>query len=294
MNDEQKHSPNSPLAIGDTVTFSHRERTWTGTVVRKGRTYVDVVCDAQRRFRVPYALLMKVGEGAPRFLSGAHEHHRSRVQSGDRVQFAFRGAVMHGVVARLNPQRAHVIVDDGREYRVSYALLQHLERPPAGTLRRSVAEMEEIATRARKVLAQHQLLQWSFQFDNGRKRAGCCQYDTQVISLSYEFAESAPADEIHDTILHEVAHALVGKAHNHDEIWRTKALEIGCTGRRCHDLQFSTPRYIMQCERGCWVATAERRRRGIICKRCQGQIVYATYTEERWRQAREQLHLSAP
>jgi hypothetical protein len=35
---------------------------------------------------------------------------------------------------------------------------------------------------------------------------------------------------IRDTILHEVAHALVGENHNHDEAWRAKAIELGATG----------------------------------------------------------------
>jgi predicted SprT family Zn-dependent metalloprotease len=115
-----------------------------------------------------------------------------------------------------------------------------------------------------------------------------------VISLSYEFTKHVSDEEIRDTILHEIAHALVGKAHNHDEVWRAKALEMGCTGRRCHDVQFSPPRYIVQCDQGCWVATAERRQRGIICKRCQGRIVYVTYTEERWRQSQEHRQMELP
>ena len=291
-----KQQPTSPPAsqwtIGDIVTFSHRERTWTGIIVKTGRTYVDVLCDEERRFRVPYALLTRAHAVAlpkPR----QHEHHRALVHAGDRVQFAFRNTQLEGVVARLNPQRAHVIVDDGREYRVSYGLLQQIEQAKVATTTRSAAEIEAIAGLARAFLAQHSLSQWSFQFDNGRKRAGCCQYRTQIISLSYEFTKHAPEEEIRDTILHEIAHALVGKSHNHDEVWRAKALEIGCSGRRCHDLQFSTPRYIMKCERGCWVATAERRKRGIICKRCQGQIVYLTYTEERWHQERNRVAPSA-
>lgn len=72
------------------------------------------------------------------------------------------------------------------------------------------------------------------------------------------------------------------KAYHYDAVWRAKALKIGSSGRRCHDLQFTSPRYIVTCERYCWVATAERRKRGVICKRCQGQVVYNTYTKERW------------
>lgn len=38
---------------------------------------------------------------------------------------------------------------------------------------------------------------------------------------------------IRDTILHEIAHALVGPNHCHDLVWKAKCLEIGATPRRC-------------------------------------------------------------
>jgi predicted SprT family Zn-dependent metalloprotease len=195
-----------------------------------------------------------------------------------------RDTLVTGLLARLNPQRAHVIADDGREYRVAYRLLQQVERSPA-PVTRTAAEIDAIAQQAREYLLQHELSLWSFRFDNGRTRAGSCQYGPHVITLSYEFAKHAPAAEIRDTLLHEIAHALVGKTHHHDAVWRTTALALGCSGRRCHELQFTPPRYIVRCERGCWVATAERRNRKVICKRCRGGLVYQTYTEARWRGA---------
>ena len=40
-----------------------------------------------------------------------------------------------------------------------------------------------------------------------------------------------------DTILHEMAHALVGQVHGHDAVWQAQVL--GCSGRRCHDVQLA-------------------------------------------------------
>lgn len=191
---------------------------------------------------------------------------------------------MQGVITRMNPQRAHIVADDGREYRAAYASLQSVAQPLTPDAP-SPTDLDAVASLARELLSQHQLFQWSFQFDNGRKRAGCCHYGTHVISLSYEFAKRAPADEIRDTLLHEIAHALVGQQHHHDNVWRTKAMEIGCSGQRCHDLQFTQPRYIISCTQGCWVATTDRRRNYVLCRQCRGQIVYQTFTEERWEQA---------
>jgi predicted SprT family Zn-dependent metalloprotease len=283
-----KESPQ--VAVTDRVTFVHQERTWTGTVVKKGRTRAHVVCDDQREVHIPYPWLTKLPHAAPQAIQSRTEQQRALFSPGDRVQFDSRGTVVHGVLARLNPTRGYVTTDEGQEYRVLYGLLRHAEgRQAVSIATRSTSELDTLAYRARLLLEQHHLNRWSFQFDNGRKRAGCCQYATQVISLSYAFAKQASQEEITDTILHEIAHALVGKAHNHDEVWRTKAREIGCSGRRCHDRQFVPPRYIVTCERHCWVATAERRRRGVVCMQCRGRIVYQTYTEERWSSEQQQV-----
>lgn len=39
-------------------------------------------------------------------------------------------------------------------------------------------------------------------------------------------------DKIQDTVLHEIAHAIVGNNHHHDRVWRDCAQRIGCTGSR--------------------------------------------------------------
>lgn len=51
-------------------------------------------------------------------------------------------------------------------------------------------------------------------------------------------------------ILHEIAHALVDY-HGHDDVWRSKALEIGCSGKR-HGLSGVSirGRYEATCKKG--------------------------------------------
>ena len=85
------------------------------------------------------------------------------------------------------------------------------------------------------------------------------------------------------------AHVLVGQAHGHDAVWQAQARALGCSGRRCHDVQFTPPRYIVACVQGCWVSTAERRQRGAICRTCQSPVRYTTYTEARWQHARASM-----
>ena len=215
---------------------------------------------------------------------------RSQLSVNDTVSFQFRGQVLYGTISRLNPKRAHVVCEDDDEYQVPYALVNGLEiHTNAAALNHSETELASIATRAKELMADHDLNHWSFQFDSGTKRAGGCHYGNQVISLSLQYAQHATEYEITDTLLHEIAHALVGKAHSHDAVWQAKATEIGCSGRRCHDTQFTLPRYIIRCENQCWIATAERRRRGRICRNCQGKIIYSTYTQARWNKEQARI-----
>jgi predicted SprT family Zn-dependent metalloprotease len=158
---------------------------------------------------------------------------------------------------------------------------------------RTDGDLQAIAARASAWLVAHQLAGWSFQFDHATKRAGCCHYQTRVISLAYAYARAAADEAIDDTLLHEIAHALVGKAHGHDQVWQAQAIALSCTGQRCHDIQFTPPRYIVMCDQGCWVATAERRQRGAVCRTCQSPVRYTTYTEARWQDATQQQGTSA-
>jgi predicted SprT family Zn-dependent metalloprotease len=283
MDKEPGVSDPRQLRVADRVQFSYQGQHWTGTVAQKGRTQAHIVCDNQQEFRVPYGQLCKIAGAAPLHVHTVEEQQRLQFNPGDQISFTVRGRLLHGTLVRLNPARGQVAADDGKEYRVPYTLLTRREHnPPTAMVGCGHRELQGIAQLARALLAHHQLGQWRFQFDHAPKRAGCCHYTAHVISLSTEFARRASDGEITDTILHEIVHALVGQAHHHDAVWRATAVAIGCSGRRCHDLQFTPPRYLVTCERGCWVGTAERRRRGMVCTRCRGKIIYRPYTEERW------------
>ena len=60
----------------------------------------------------------------------------------------------------------------------------------------------------------------------------------------------ATPDEVKDTLLHEIAHALVGSQHQHNTTWRDKAIEIGCKGNRCVSFCFSTASWHIACPCG--------------------------------------------
>lgn len=75
---------------------------------------------------------------------------------------------------------------------------------------------------------------WGFDFDGGRARFGFCRYDVKRISLSRYLVRLNLSERVKNTILHEIAHALVGKGEGHGYMWRTMAVKIGCSGQRCY------------------------------------------------------------
>jgi len=97
-------------------------------------------------------------------------------------------------------------------------------------------ELSGVRLLADRLLNKHELLEkgWRFSFDRAKRRAGSCKFSKKEITLAKAYAEQEDFKEIKNTILHEIAHALVGPRHGHNKIWRQKALEIGCDAERCH------------------------------------------------------------
>ncbi len=199
---------------------------------------------------------------------------RARFAENDPVTFGQR-KIRSGRIIRLNRATATVECGDtGARYLVPFERLE-----PAGDPSTEMeVKLESIVLLADRLLQQHQLADWHFEFDHSTRRAGRCHYRTKTISLSSDLARNAAEADIRETLLHEIAHALVGRKHHHDAIWKARAREIGASGERCHRLQFSTPRYAITCENQCWTHTAQRRNPRLICRKCGGKIIYTPYS----------------
>ncbi len=80
---------------------------------------------------------------------------------------------------------------------------------------------------ARSLMSAHGLDQWSFRFDRAKRRAGSCIHATRTITLSSPLVRLYDEKVVRGVILHEIAHALVGAAHQHDAAWKETARRIG-------------------------------------------------------------------
>jgi predicted SprT family Zn-dependent metalloprotease len=117
--------------------------------------------------------------------------------------------------------------------------------------------LQDAKNLAIELMDQHGLLdnRWIFEFDNAKRRFGCCFYKAKRITLSRHLVVLNDVARVKNTILHEIAHALVDAKHGHDNVWRRKALEIGCDGNRCYSsVKVTQPqsKYIAECS-GCGV-----------------------------------------
>jgi predicted SprT family Zn-dependent metalloprotease len=165
--------------------------------------------------------------------------------------------------------------------------------------------LEEIRTQARTIMDAHGLTDWKLTFDRAVRRAGITRFDRKVISLSAplmrKYAEVGAHEQVRETILHEVAHALAGPRHNHDATWQAIARRIGSTGLRtvAPDAPTIETDWVGTCPAGHTV-TRHRRPAGIrSCSRCaQGFddrfLITWTYRGARLAEVGARVRVTAP
>ncbi len=82
-------------------------------------------------------------------------------------------------------------------------------------------------------LAEHEMSRyldtnnWSFSWDSAKRRFGVCRYYKKEIGLSRHYVEHYDLANVHQTILHEIAHALAGADAGHGKDWKRIASRIG-------------------------------------------------------------------
>jgi predicted SprT family Zn-dependent metalloprotease len=138
----------------------------------------------------------------------------------------------------------------------------------------------EAAHLARELMKSHGLCDWTFAFDHARRRFGRCDYTHRRITLSKTLTFLNPIEEVRDTVLHEIAHALTPGA-KHGPHWRATCRTIGARPMRCYTDQrvISPPRHPARYLFGCpncpwWVERHRQVRRNFVCRKCRGKVIY--------------------
>lgn len=80
---------------------------------------------------------------------------------------------------------------------------------------------------------------WTGGLDHAERRFGVCRPGKKEISISRPLSALNSDEEVLDTILHEIAHALAaietGENCGHDERWKAICRRIGARPERCYD-----------------------------------------------------------
>jgi len=88
-----------------------------------------------------------------------------------------------------------------------------------------------------ELMTMHGLIKsgWTFHFDHSQRRFGVCKYGRKEICLSWKLTIMNEDDEVKETILHEIAHALVPARAGHGRVWKEMAARVGANPVRCYD-----------------------------------------------------------
>ena len=89
--------------------------------------------------------------------------------------------------------------------------------------------LESIEKLAKELLTLHNLPNWKFAFNDRKRTVGLCSYQKSTIFVSKGFAIGMEDAQIKNTLLHEIAHALVGPGHGHNHVWKAMAVKIGAS-----------------------------------------------------------------
>ena len=103
---------------------------------------------------------------------------------------------------------------------------------------------------ALSLMDEHGLLNagWNFKWSKAKYALGTCIHSYKIIKLSIVYAADTTEENVKDTILHEIAHALIGSFHGHDNTWKAKCIEIGANPVRSSK-SYNVPqgKYVITC-----------------------------------------------
>lgn len=133
-----------------------------------------------------------------------------------------------------------------------------------------MADLKRVRVWADALIAMHLDASWSFDFDHAKRRAGLCDYRRKRITVSRYLAARFEDDEIHQTLLHEVAHAVAGHAAAHGPEWKRVARDLGYVGGTTHHGETATELapWVGRCPAGHITYRHRRPARETSCAKC--------------------------
>ncbi len=134
-------------------------------------------------------------------------------------------------------------------------------------------ELYDAKRLALSLMSKHGLVDWQFRFDGAMLRFGICRHRSKIISVSKHLVGLNDQERVQNTLLHEIAHALVGRGHRHDTTWKRMAKKIGAEPVAHYPswVKQPAPKYIGKCPT-CLMTHKrfKKPREGVACADCCG------------------------
>jgi hypothetical protein len=149
-------------------------------------------------------------------------------------------------------------------------------------------DVERFTALADDAMVEHGLISkgWVWEFSRTKRQLGCCEYGHRRLLFSLPFIEVNDEAECLDTILHEIAHALVGPGAGHGPRWRAMARSIGARPRATTNTAKSVEAlWTGRCPTPDCDVTRTRHRltetsRRMACRACCGRFNHGRWSEE--------------
>lgn len=130
-------------------------------------------------------------------------------------------------------------------------------------------DISDVRVLARELMDQNGLADWDLTFDNAKRRAGLTNFTARTISLSRAFMSLYSEAGVREVVLHEIAHARVGKAHAHNFTWKAEASRLGAAPQAQLTSGPTPPApYIGICPNGHRIERFRKPRRTMSCAKC--------------------------
>lgn len=133
-----------------------------------------------------------------------------------------------------------------------------------------MSDLHRVRLWAEALITAHLDSSWSFAFDNAKRRAGQCDYTRKRISVSRYLTARYDDDTNHQTLLHEVAHALAGVKAGHGPKWKAIAHDLGYVGGVTHhgETAVELAPWVGTCPAGHLAYRHRRPTRATSCVKC--------------------------
>jgi len=229
------------IGKGDVVELKDLDGLWLVVNTRASSCHVVGGAPPFIRLRAPAsaATLAPARHPAAVELQIAVDTERAGWRVGDRAwlrENAAAGDFTDGVIVGFGTERVQLRDARGQRWSISYSALDPCRKRSA-----DVKRVRRVHGFANRLLGRHadRLADWRFGFDDGQRRAGACFPQRRLVTVSRQFALEAPWEEVRDTVIHEVAHALT-PGQGHGPAWRAAARDLGGSARRTHSVPFGT------------------------------------------------------